>query len=48
MTMNSKIASELVLMSMEFDTEAEKKKYEQEHDVRPGTRLVVKETGDSQ
>ena len=35
-----KLAKELV--SMDFDTEAEKKKYEQEHEVRPGTKLTVK------
>jgi hypothetical protein len=35
-----KIAKEL--MAIEFDTEAEKKKYQQEHDVRPGTKLTVK------
>ena len=32
------------LVSMEFDTEEEKKKYEQEHDVRPGTKLTVNKT----
>src|SRR3990172_8033351 len=37
-----KLARELV--SMEFDTEAEKKKYQQEHEVRPGTKLTVKKT----
>jgi hypothetical protein len=37
-----KIAKEL--MAIEFDTEAEKKKYQQEHDVRPGTKLTVKKT----
>ena len=41
------VAQELVklakeLMAIEFDTEAEKKKYQQEHDVRPGTKLTVK------
>ena len=35
-----KLAKELV--SMDFDTEAEMKKYKQEHDVRPGTKLTVK------
>jgi hypothetical protein len=35
-----KIAKEL--MAIEFDTKAEKKKYQQEHDVRPGTKLTVK------
>jgi hypothetical protein len=35
-----KIAKEL--MAIEFDTDAEKKKYQQEHDVRPGTKLMVK------
>lgn len=35
-----KLAKEL--MAIEFDTEAEKKKYQQEHDVRPGTKLTVK------
>jgi hypothetical protein len=35
-----KIAKEL--MAMEFDTEEEKKKYQQEHEVRPGTKLTVK------
>jgi hypothetical protein len=29
-------------MAMEFDTEEEKKKYQQEHEVRPGTKLTVK------
>jgi hypothetical protein len=37
-----KIAKEL--MAMEFDTEEEKKKYQQEHEVRPGTKLTVKKT----
>jgi len=36
-----KIAKEL--MAIEFDTDAEKKKYQQEHEVRPGTKLTVKE-----
>jgi hypothetical protein len=41
------VAGELVklakeLMAIEFDTEAEKKKYQQEHEVRPGTKLTVK------
>jgi len=35
-----KLAKELV--SMDFDTEEEMKKYKQEHDVRPGTKLKVK------
>jgi hypothetical protein len=35
-----KLAKELV--AIEFDTEAEKKKYQQEHDVRHGTKLTVK------
>jgi hypothetical protein len=35
-----KIAKEL--MAIEFDTEEEKKKYQQEHEVRPGTKLTVK------
>jgi hypothetical protein len=35
-----RLAKELV--SMEFDTEEEMKKYKQEHDVRPGTKLTVK------
>lgn len=35
-----KVAREL--LSMEFDTEEEKKKYQEEHDVRPGTKLEVK------
>jgi len=35
-----KLAKEL--MAIEFDTEAEKKKYQQEHEVRPGTKLTVK------
>jgi len=35
-----KIAKEL--MAIEFDTEEEKKKYQQEHEVRPGTQLTVK------
>jgi hypothetical protein len=30
-------------MAIEFDTEEEKKKYQQEHEVRPGTKLTVKE-----
>jgi len=34
-----KLAKQLV--SMEFDTEEEKKKYQEEHDVRPGTKLTV-------
>jgi len=48
--MNSiKIAKQILilakqLMAMEFDTEEEKKKYEQEHDVRPGTKLTVNKT----
>jgi len=42
-----KIAKQLLvlaksLVSMEFDTEEEKKKYQQEHEVRPGTKLTVK------
>ena len=37
-----KIAKELV--SMDFDTEEEMKKYKQEHDVRPGTKLKVKKS----
>ena len=48
--MNKKtLANELVkvakmLVGIEFQTEEEKKKYEQEHDVKPGTKLeVVKE-----
>jgi hypothetical protein len=41
------VARELVklaksLMAIEFDTEYEKKKYQQEHEVRPGTKLTVK------
>ena len=32
------------LMSMEFSTEEEKKKYEQEHDVQPSTKLTVNKT----
>jgi hypothetical protein len=36
-----KIAKEL--SAVEFDTEDEKKKYQQEHEVRPGTKLTVKE-----
>ena len=46
-SMNSiKLAKQILvlakeLMSMEFSTEEEKKKYEQEHDVRPGTKLKV-------
>jgi len=36
-----KIAKELT--AIEFDTEAEKKNYQQEHEVRPGTKLTVKE-----
>jgi hypothetical protein len=41
------VAQELVrlakeLTAIEFDTEAEKKKYQQEHEVRPGTKLTVK------
>jgi hypothetical protein len=36
-----KLARELV--AIEFDTDAEKKKYQQEHDVRPGTKLTVKQ-----
>jgi hypothetical protein len=44
-----KVANELVrlaksLMAMEFDTDAEMKKYKQDHDVRPGTKLTVKKT----
>jgi hypothetical protein len=35
-----KLAKEL--MAIEFDTDAEKKKYQQEHEVRPGTKLTVK------
>jgi hypothetical protein len=35
-----KLAKEIV--SIEFGTEAEKKKYQNEHDVRPGTKLTVK------
>jgi hypothetical protein len=42
-----RIAQELIklarsLVSMKFDTEEEKKKYQQEHNVRPGTKLTVK------
>ena len=37
-----KIAKEL--MAIEFDTDAEKKKYQQEHEVRPGTKLTVKKS----
>ena len=36
-----KIAKEL--MAIEFDTDAEKKEYQQEHEVRPGTKLTVKQ-----
>ena len=36
-----KIAKEV--MAIEFDTDVEKKKYQQEHDVRPGTKLTVKQ-----
>jgi len=32
------------LMAMEFDTEEEKKKYQQDHDVRSGTKLTVKKS----
>lgn len=44
-----KVASRLLklarhLVSMEFDTDEEMKKYKQEHDVRPGTKLTVKKT----
>ena len=38
----AKIAKEM--LGMEFDTEDEKKKYQQEHEVRPGTKLTVKKT----
>ena len=45
----TKIAKELVrlakeLVAIEFDTEEQKKKYQQEHSTRPGTKLTVKKT----
>lgn len=49
MKQNIKVAKQLLvlareLLSMEFNTEAEMKKYKQDHDVRPGTKLTVKKT----
>jgi len=46
---NIRVAREILklareLMAMEFNTEEEKKKYQREHDVRPGTKLVVKQS----
>lgn len=37
----------LLKTAMEFDSEAEKKKYLNTHKVKPGTKLVVKEKGGS-
>jgi hypothetical protein len=47
--MRKKLAFELLkiareLLGMEFDTEAEMKKYKQEHDVRPSTKLMVRKS----